>query len=527
MKSMLEIRNIRRTIYLFLAGVFVILIGVSFFQSQGVLNQMYSELNHVFGTLALVLLYITFIIGPLTQYSIFSRYRTLLKRSRRALGISTFFFSLVHAGFGFFGIMLGGSFDLNRVGFIPTNYILPLIIGAIALGIFTILAFISTDTAVKKMGKNWYRVQRLIYIAGLASLVHVYWIGSSFQNITSGKSLVLIFFVSLLFILWALRLDLLVFKKFPHIQKAGVVTTITVLAISSLLLIRFLPSFQSQSVTTSTQTFSPIHLQHLQNLQAQGANFGTSLTTAIENSKRYSVSFLLDSNPNHNSPLQLSFAVTNADNGQEVKSFSKVYEKFIHLILISDDFSSFEHLHPDLIDGRFVLQKTFTKVSNYRVYLNFTPRGDIEQQFAFRLQIGEKQNEVKPSLSPTNKMQNLNNLEISLDQSSSGAKDLTLGKGIFKYTFKNSNTGQNFDDLRPYLGAFGHLTMVNVETGDAIHVHPNITSVPQPDEKKKGNVEFLPLGLVKKIESGTYKLFAEFNISGEVKTVEHVINVNE
>jgi DMSO/TMAO reductase YedYZ heme-binding membrane subunit len=528
--KLFEVKSIRKTIYAFSLTLVVLVFGAKMLEFGGLMSRTLVELNKIYGTIALIFLYFTLLIGPLVQYSFLAPSRSLLKRSRRAMGISAWVFSFLHGFIGFFGIMLGQSFDLNNVQFIPESYMIPLGLGSASLAILTLLATISTDIAIEKMGKNWYIVQRLVYIAGVAVLGHVFWIGSSFQNISSPKSIIVIAATSFLILLWSLRLDLAVFKRFPHVQKAGIVTTITILGLSIFLSSRFLPViFSSNSLTSTPQpssTFSPIHLRHLQNLQSQGATIPGNPLTVLENAKRYTAQFTPTSAINTNQETELKFQIFNADNGQTLRTFNRVYEKFSHLIVVNEDLGGFEHIHPEFIDGAFVIKKTFSQQSNYRLYLGFTPRGDIEQQFAFRLQVGETRDEKQLSLKAGDATQKLDEINIKLDKSDLGAKDLSLGKGMFIYKITNQND-EPYKDVRPYLGAFGHLSMINTATGELVHVHPNLQTPPKPEDRSDGSVEFVPFGIIKPIEAGIYKLFGEFNLGGTVKTVEHVVEIGE
>ena len=92
-------------------------------------------------------------------------------RVRRALGLYSAKFAalhlLVYAGldFGFDLPLLFSSVRGDRF----------VLVGAAALVILLVLAATSTDGAVRRLGRNWRRLHRLTYVAGVLVVVHYAW----------------------------------------------------------------------------------------------------------------------------------------------------------------------------------------------------------------------------------------------------------------------------------------------------------------------------------------------------------------
>jgi sulfoxide reductase heme-binding subunit YedZ len=87
-----------------------------------------------------------------------------LRANRRYLGVAAFLYAALHTAFWLAKASLpaiAGSF--TRGDLVP---------GWIGLAIMAALAATSTDGAVRRMGRNWKRLQRLAYVAGALSLVH-------------------------------------------------------------------------------------------------------------------------------------------------------------------------------------------------------------------------------------------------------------------------------------------------------------------------------------------------------------------
>ena len=85
--------------------------------------------------------------------------------------------------------------------------------------------------------------------------------------------------------------------------------------------------------------------------------------------------------------------------------------------------------------------------------------------------------------------------------------------------FSLTNNGHAVKDIRPYLGAFGHVVILRHNAPeDFLHVHP-ITEI-QPTD---GTVAFATTFPT----SGRYTLYGQFNVEGVVKTFPITIDVTK
>jgi sulfoxide reductase heme-binding subunit YedZ len=97
-------------------------------------------------------------------------WRQVLK-IRRALGLYAFLFAATHFSI-FAGLDYGLDWSLLKEEFLFRRYIW------VGLGAFTILiplAFTSFRYWMKRLGKNWKRLHRLVYLAGILVIVHYSW----------------------------------------------------------------------------------------------------------------------------------------------------------------------------------------------------------------------------------------------------------------------------------------------------------------------------------------------------------------
>lgn len=123
------------------------------------------------GEWAIYFLFITLAVTPLRRLFNFKNVHfRWLQIHRRMLGLFTLFYAMLHV-LAFFIFILG--LDLSRFGkeLVERPYILvtiPAIILLIALGIT------STKAMMRKLGKNWIRLHKSIYLIALLAWVHVF-----------------------------------------------------------------------------------------------------------------------------------------------------------------------------------------------------------------------------------------------------------------------------------------------------------------------------------------------------------------
>src|SRR6185437_13563290 len=110
-----------------------------------------------------------------------------------------------------------------------------------------------------------------------------------------------------------------------------------------------------------------------------------------DGSPRYTLSFIPpEGQVQPNQDVTLRFRVYNADTGQQVTDFDTVYEKLVHLVIVDNALQYFDHIHPVLQNGEFVVTTKFPKSDLYHLYLNFQPSGGLEQQVGVSLKVGNK-----------------------------------------------------------------------------------------------------------------------------------------
>jgi hypothetical protein len=171
-------------------------------------------------------------------------------------------------------------------------------------------------------------------------------------------------------------------------------------------------------------------------------------------------------------PVSLSFVPKNQDKPDVLVPLDVEHEKKIHLIIVSEDLSWFNHIHPEFqADGRYVVNETFPNGGTYSLYSDFKPSGSTHQLDRKELQVeGKAKPAVKFTVPKTKAVsgdfsvllkpdapQFLSNTEIHFDGE--------LSKGGKRY---------DVNDLQSYLGAKGHMVAIHMASKTYVHLHPEV-----------------------------------------------------
>lgn len=513
------LKNIR--FYVLLVTLFVSLALYVVAQTTSTTSESgYIKLTKWYGLVAIFYLYIVLLIGPfLYTFSIFpKKIATLISNSRRALGVSVFYFALLHGSIAFFG-QLGGFPGLF---YLSNKYLFSIGLGFIALLILFLLTITSFDYAVKKMKfQNWKKLQKLIYVAGFVLVIHVMMLGSDFAVLNSvipQLSLILLFF---LLFLEAHRIDFFVKKKFTRFPRIGIATS----GVGILLILYFVASFSPQKDLGSIN----IHATHLEELQKRREN--QTILPNIPNfdgdsSKWYAANIHAPKEIPLNTQIPITFDIYDGASGDKITNYKNINTKPMHLVITDDTLTYFAHVHPTKDGDQMKINTQFAFPGLYHLYINYQPLGGVEQQARFVVPAGNLQSIKKSTqLVDTNYSKNAGNYTVTLNTDKPfNAKLLDQGKQLFKFKITDRN-GKDVKNLKPYLGAFGHLVMINQETYDYLHVHPTSMTTPKPNENGGPIVEFMPLGLYNTVKPGTYRLFAEFNPDNNLIQTDYTIKV--
>ncbi|MBU7595678.1 hypothetical protein AB3Z07_26720 (plasmid) [Metabacillus halosaccharovorans] len=180
------------------------------------------------------------------------------------------------------------------------------------------------------------------------------------------------------------------------------------------------------------------------------------------------------------------------------------HEKYMHVIVVSNDLQEFYHVHPEQKD-KYTYEVNLPLISKlYKVFIDISPN--------------DKQYLIEPNSLDLNKSSHTHfdndNLKVN-----TGDKKVINGKTV-ELTHDPFEVGQDvmlrFDfkgiiSPDPYLGALGHVVIIDEKLEKFIHVHP----ISDHETVFVAHFE----------EKGIYKLWGEFKFGEEVIAFPWVIEV--
>jgi sulfoxide reductase heme-binding subunit YedZ len=130
-----------------------------------------AEIEHFLGLWALRFLMIALSITPLRQLT----GQSVLLRFRRMLGLYAFFYATLHLS-AYLVLDLRGYWTTIFEEIAKRPYIT---VGFTAWLLLLPLAITSTKGWIKRLGRNWVRLHKLVYAVGVLAVLHFWWLVKS------------------------------------------------------------------------------------------------------------------------------------------------------------------------------------------------------------------------------------------------------------------------------------------------------------------------------------------------------------
>ena len=213
--------------------------------------------------------------------------------------------------------------------------------------------------------------------------------------------------------------------------------------------------------------------------------------------------------------VNFSFKLFGIDKNELTDADLKVaHEKKLHFIFVRDDMTGYQHIHPQYINGKWAVTTDINDGGSYNLYVDIAPNNEKSVVLRVPLQIGGS-TVSKNFPSPKEEM-----------NITSGAYTGTLTTNIplktnqeTKLSIAITKYGKVVPEINQYLGAFGHLVILNhSNSNDFIHAHPLTETKPT-----NGVVEFMATFPT----IGIYTLYGQFNIDGSIVTLPITVAVKE
>ncbi|WP_096155905.1 hypothetical protein [Bacillus sp. FJAT-45066] len=180
------------------------------------------------------------------------------------------------------------------------------------------------------------------------------------------------------------------------------------------------------------------------------------------------------------------------------------HEKLMHLIIVKEDLETFIHLHPEKVTSGTFQTNYDLEEGMYKVYVDIKPNEKSYGIAPMSLMVGDHHHHGDPATleKESDWVKVIGDYEVELDVSSFSMKDhIVLSFNI------------NGGEPEPYLGALGHVVIIDEVMEEFIHVHPSSKELPVFEAHFS--------------KPGMYKLWAEFKLDGTVYAFPFVLEITE
>ncbi|MBV9159437.1 MAG: hypothetical protein JO019_02445 [Candidatus Kaiserbacteria bacterium] len=220
---------------------FLVSIAIALFEHASVplSSQFYLDLTQYYGFISLALLYLVLLPGPFYRLFPNAPFSIAHRAYLSGLGISTFYFALLHSTVAFWGLLEGFA----GIPYLPGPYFWAMIFGFLALLILAALAGTSFDYMRIKLGKNWKRLHRTVYAGAFLVVAHTAMAGSHFQSLGAfiPTFWMVIFFA--LVLMHAILLNRLLSAKYPQYSWLFFPVIIALVILFGLFILNFLHTY--------------------------------------------------------------------------------------------------------------------------------------------------------------------------------------------------------------------------------------------------------------------------------------------
>lgn len=191
------------------------------------------------------------------------------------------------------------------------------------------------------------------------------------------------------------------------------------------------------------------------------------------------------------------------DDKGNVPRLSISHEKEIHVIVVSNDLTVYKHIHPEKqSEGLFVAYEDL-EPGLFQVFVDISPEGKHYTIKPNAVHVDKVETEKASLTHELHWEKEIKEKKIQLEK-----REMVVNKTM------NLTFNLKTDNLEPYLGALGHVVIINEDVEEFIHVHPISETATQFEAHFS--------------KAGMYKLWAEFKFSDVgVIAFPFVLNVKE
>ena len=211
-------------------------------------------------------------------------------------------------------------------------------------------------------------------------------------------------------------------------------------------------------------------------------------------------------------PGKLTFVI-DGPTGKPQLDFTLQQSKLLHMYVVRDDLTGFQHIHPDLNTktGVWTVPLTIAKPGPYHAVIEFEALKD-DGNFDDRIlgntfTVAGKYTPV--TYTPVSGTNTVDGYTVTLDPTAKvHGPDMHL---------KVTKDGADVTDLQQYLQSYAHITGFRKDTGEMVHMHPNEVPPYKTDPNALGGPNLTLVSLF--ADPGNYRMFIQFQTNNVVHQV--------
>ena len=214
-----------------------------------------------------------------------------------------------------------------------------------------------------------------------------------------------------------------------------------------------------------------------------------------------------------NEDVNLIMTPKKKDNDKEQVALDVEHTKKIHLIVVSDDLSWFNHIHPELnADGSYNVKEKFPAPGKYTLFADYKPSGGNHTVDVLNVTVTGTVPAAKKY--GADKLTGDGGDGFSVSLTPEGGKFLTNMPMHINGVMMQNGKQVDVNTLEDYLGAKAHMVVVGLADKKYLHVHPSV----------EGGKFDLHTTFDK---PGVYRGWIQYQSKGKVYTSDFVFNVAE
>jgi hypothetical protein len=217
-------------------------------------------------------------------------------------------------------------------------------------------------------------------------------------------------------------------------------------------------------------------------------------------------------------PGEVSFVIDNPK-GKPQRDFTLQQTKLLHMYVVRDDLTEFQHIHPGLDHrtGRWTVPITFAEPGPYRVVIEFEALkadGTFDDRIlGAGLTVAGAYRPVR--FTPAIGTNTADGYTVTMP-STAAVRGPNLRLTVTK-------DGAGVTDIQQYLQSYAHITGFREGSLQAVHVHPLEVPPFRTDPNAVGGPNLTLMSMFTK--PGVYRMFIQFQTDGRVHTVPLDITV--